>query len=72
VKTLNRKKSQGGKGVSTIIRRLQELHELFVRVSVLGLTGRKENLKAPVSLEEKVYLYLTDACVPIVSNIICT
>ena len=60
MKTLNRGKPRGGED-STIIRRLQELHELFARVSVLGLTERKD-LKAPLSLEENVHLCLTDLC----------
>jgi len=65
VETLNREKSQGGEEF-TIIRRLHELHELFIRVSVLGLTGEKRIQKSPkrplLSLEEKVHLCLTDLC----------
>jgi len=44
VETLNQEKPQGG-GESTIIHRLQKLQELFVRVSVLSLIGRKEDPK---------------------------
>ena len=58
VKTFNWKKSRGGGGESTIIRRLHELQRLFVKVSVLGLIRRKEESDAKnlLSLEEKVYL----------------
>ena len=67
MKTLNQKKSREGGEEFTIIRLLYELQELFVRLSVLGLNGRKKDPKVlqkghPLSLEEKVDLYQTDLC----------
>jgi len=44
VETFNWEKPRGG-GEFTIIYRLQKLQKLYVRVSVLGLTGRREGPK---------------------------
>ena len=61
MKTLNWEKSQRGEGEFTIICRLQELQELFAKVSVLGLIERREDpIVSSFSLEKKEYLCLTD------------
>ena len=62
METLNWEKPQKG-GELIIIRRLHEWKELFVRVFVLGLTERKNDLEVPFLLEEKVYLCLTNLCI---------
>ena len=55
VETLNREKPRGGREEFTIIPRLQEL---FARVSVLGLAGRKEDLQKSLLLGGGIFIFL--------------
>jgi len=54
-------KPRGGGEEFTIIHRLQELQELFARVLMLGLFGRKRIKKSFFSWEGK-YIYTSDMC----------